>query len=207
MRINPISAQAAFLNYPCQPEKISSSPGKIDVVTLSEEGKMMQAQVSENNSSLIGTLENFMDGAGKDGVITLDEIQAFGQKNLQIAENILTNTLEQLNISSDSKISIHTDKEGLIRVNSDLSTSDNDRLEAALNKHPDFQQAFTKASSNQSLVNAAEKHMEFAQAYAQDPKSAVAQYNIGSSSSGEYVLQYALGQTALVFQNSVFQVG
>ena len=207
MRISPIKAQAPFLNYTAQAEKFSPSSGKKDVVTLSDEGKKMQAQTSANTSSLINSLDDFMDGAGKDGVITLDEIRVFGKKHFKQAQDILAKTLEQLNIPSDRSMTISTDKDGLVKVDSDLSVQDNNRLEAALNKHPDFQQAFTKASSSQTLLDAAEKHLEFAEAYAKNAQAAVSQYGTGSSSSGEYVLEYAQEQTNLVFQNKFSLMG
>ncbi len=195
------------MTYTAQAEKISPSPGKKDVVTLSDEGKKMQAQASTNTSSLIISLDDFMDGAGKDGVITLDEIRVFGEKYFKQAEDILAKTLEQLNIPSDHSMTISTDEEGVVKVDSDLSAQDNDRLEAALNEHPDFQQAFTKASSSQTLLDEAEKYMEFAEAYAKNPKAALAQYDIGSSSSGEYVFEYAQGQAKLIFQNNFSLMG
>ena len=215
MSIRPISAPNPFSIYTSQVgktsqvEKNSSSSGKIDVVTLSDEGKKMQAQNSINTSSIIDSFDDFMDGAGKDGVITLDEIRAFGEKNLKEAEDILAKTLEQLSIPSGHSITISTDREGKVVVDSDLSAHDNDRLETALNEHPDFQQTFARASTSQSFLDAAEKYEEFAQAYAQNPKAAVAQYGIGSSSlsSGEYVLQYAQGQTSLVLQDSFSLMG
>ncbi|WP_022668190.1 hypothetical protein [Desulfospira joergensenii] len=209
MKISSISAPAPFLSYAAtsQTEKDSTLPGKNDVVTLSDEGKKMQAQASANSSSLMSTLDNFMDGAGKDGVITLDEIRAFGEKYLKLSGDILAETLEQLGIPADQSMTIHTDEEGRVRVESDLPARDNEKLEAALNRHPEFQQAFTKASSSQSLLDAAEKHLEFAQAYAQDPKAAVARYGIGSPLSGDYVLEYAQGQTSLVLQNSFSLTG
>ncbi len=202
MRISPITAQNSFLTYNAQAEKISTSSGKKDVVTLSDGGKKMQAQASTNTPSLMSSLDEFMDGAGKDGAITLDEIQAFGEKYFKQAEEILAKTLEQLGIPSDSNMTISIDEKGRVKVDSNLSAQDNDRLEAALNEHPDFQQAFIKASSSQTLLDEAEKYMEFAEAYAKDPKAAVAQYGIGSSSSGEYVFEYAQGQAKLIFQNN-----
>ena len=207
MRISSISAQTPFLTYTAQAEKISPSPQKNDVVTISDEGKKIQAQDTKTPPSLIGALDDFMDGAGKDGVITLDEIRAYGEKYSKIAEDILTETLKQLSIPSDHSITISTDEKGVVKVDTDLSAQDNDRLEAALNEHPDFQQAFTKASSSQTLIDAAEKYIEFAEAYARDPKEAVAQYGIGSSSSGEHVLQYAQGRASLVFQDSFSLMG
>ena len=207
MRITTITPQPPFLTYTAQAEKISPSLGKKDIVTLSDEGKKMQEQASKNTPSLIGTLDNFMDGAGKDGVITLDEIQAFGKKYFKQAEDILVKTLEELNIPSDGSITIRTDQEGKVKVDSDLSARDNARLEAALNEHPDFQQAFIKASSSQSLVDAAEMHLAFAEAYAKDPRAAVARYGIGSSSPGEYVLEYKQEQADLIFQNRFSLIG
>lgn len=203
MRISPISVQNPFGAYTAQAEKTATSPEKNDVVTLSDEGKKMQAKASENTSSLISTLDNFMDGAGKDGVITLDEIRNYGEKNLTTAEGILAETLEQLGIPSDSNITIKTDENGTVKVDSDLLAQENEKLEAALNEHADFQQAYTKASSSQTFIDAAEKHMEFAQAYAKNPKAAVAQFGISSSSSGGFVLQYAQKQASLLFQDTL----
>ena len=200
MRISPVSVQPSYFNYTYQAEKISSSPGKNDVVTLSDEGKKMAALGSANSSLLIDTEINFMDGAGKDGVITLDEIRAFSEKKFNAAKDILAETLSQLGIPSGSSITIGTDEEGVFRVDSDLSAQDNDRLETALNEHSDFQQAFMKSSSSFSLLDAGEKHTEFSQAYAQDPMAAVARYGIGNPSSGEYVIQYAQGQTIQVLK-------
>ncbi len=207
MRISPITAQNSFLTYNAQAEKISPSSGKKDAVTLSDEGKKMQAQTSTNTSSLINSLDDFMDGAGKDGVITLDEIRVFGEKYFKQAEDILAKTLEQLNIPSDRSMTISTDEEGMVKVDSDLSAQDNDRLEAALNEHPDFQQAYIEASSSQPLLDEAEKYMEFAGAYAKDPKAAVAQYGIGSSSSGQYVFDCGQGQAELIFQDNFSLMG
>ena len=198
MRFSPVSTQILFSAYRSPAEKNSRLPGKNDVVTISEEGKRRQAQDAANRSSIIGSLDDFMDGAGKDGVITLDEIQTFGEGNLEKAEEILAETLEQLGLSYDSSLSVRTDEQGEVRVTSDLSAQDNDRLASALNEHPDFQQALTKAGSSQALMDAAKKHMEFSRAYAQDPGAAVARYGIGLSSSGEVVLEYALGQASLV---------
>jgi len=198
---------STFSNYTAQAEKNSPSSGKNDVVTLSDEGKKMQAKASANSSYLLSSRDNFMDGAGKDGVITLDEIRAYGKKYFKQAENILAETLKELNIPPDISMTISTDEKGVVKVESDLSTQDNDRLETALNEHPDFQQAYTKASSSQTLVDAAEKHLEFAKAYAKDPKAAVAQYGIGNSSLEGYVLTYAQGQARLVAQNRFSLMG
>lgn len=203
MRISPVTTQTAYPTYTFQAEKTPHSPGKKDVVTLSDEGKRLQAQNSATNSSLLGKLSNFMDGAGKDGVITLDEIRAFGEKYLNKAKDILAETLYKLGISSDHNITIRTDIEGVVRIESDLSVQDNDRLETALNEHPDFQQAFVKASSSQNMIDAAEKYLDFAKAYAQNPEAAIAHYGIGNSSSGpsgDYVLQYTQGLTNLFFK-------
>lgn len=198
MQISPVSAHNPYLTYTAQAEKTAPLPGKTDMVTLSDEGKKMQANASEDPSSLISALDDFMDGAGNDGAITLNEIRAFGEKYLKETEEILAETLGELGISSDSDITIRTDENGVVRVDSNLSPKENERLETALNEHPDFQQAYTKASSSKTLVDAAEKYLEFAKAYAKDPKAAIAQFGIGNSSSGEYLLQYAQNQANLV---------
>lgn len=143
-------------------------------------------------------LDDFMDGAGKDGVITVDEIRAFSEKYSKITEDILDETLKTLGVSVNHSLTIQTDEKGMVKVNSDLSAEDNDRLEAALNQHPDFQQAYKKASSNKALLNAVDQYLEFAQAYAKDPKAAVARYKIGDSQANAYVLQYAQGQASWV---------
>ncbi len=139
----------------------------------------------------MSSLDEFMDGAGKDGAITLDEIRGFGEKYFNRAEEILAETLEQLGIPSDSNMTISIDEDGMVMVDSNLLAQDNDRLEAALNEHPDFQQAFIKAKSSQTALDEADKYLEFAEAYTKDHKAAVARYGIGSSFSGGYVLEYA----------------
>ena len=176
-------------------EKSSTLPANTDRVEISPEAKTMSD--TGGNQSLSKMLDTFMDGAGEDGVITLEEIRAYGDEYRKKAEQVLNETLKELGISSDQKISIQTDAEGKVRVSGDLPESSLEKLEQALNDHPDFQQHYTKAASSASLVQAAEQYIEFAEAYDKDPQAAVARYSAEVTAS-DFLLEYFNGETRMV---------
>lgn len=172
-----------------------------DMVNISDEGKFLQAQTSAQKGSKndLMSLDNFMDGAGRDGVITLDEIKTFYQKNLKKSEAILKDTLQSLGLPANASITMQSDSEGKIVVSSDMSAADNEKLEQALNKNHEFKSAFSAAASNRSFIEAIEEHLEFAKAYAKDPKAAVARYGIGNKSKEyDFLFQYTEGVAGFV---------
>ena len=114
---------------------------------------------SENESAISGAIDGFMDGAASDGMLSLDEILAFAEKNQDKADQVLAQTFARLGISPETEVNITTDTNGYVRVTSpDLSSSRVKMLEQALNDHPDFQQYHTKAASFFLLYFAAEQH-------------------------------------------------
>lgn len=157
-----------------------------DRVEISAQGKRMAE--STGNTDLSKMLDSFMDGAGKDGFITLDEILAFGEKYREKANQVLAETCKALGIPSDTKITVSSDDKGNIKVNADLPESRIKELEQALNNHPDFQQHYAKAASAFSLYKAGQQHLEFAAAYEKNPKAAVAGFS--GKNSSDFILEY-----------------
>ncbi len=206
MNINPFGSNSPIYSRQATQAKSSLSPAKFslprpgsDKITISPEDKLNN--VTTGNLSLSQITDGFMDGAGKDGVITVEEILAFGEKYREKADQVLDETLKELGIPSNTKISISTDAEGKVRVSADLPESNRNELEQALNDRPDFQQHYTKSSSSYSLYKAAEKHMEFTKLYENNPKAAVALFGVGSPPP-DFIMEYLNGDTQMVEMKS-----
>ncbi len=183
---------------PSTANKSSLGSPNQDKVSLSQEGKKLQ----ENSAlSIASLMENFMDGAGKDGKITLDEMKACAEKKYKVADGAFQQVLSDLGITDSASIKVNIDKKGQINVTSNLSKQDNDRLQTALNDSQTFSQAFRAAVSTKETIAATERHLEFATAYAQNPKTAVARYGIGSKSpAGQAFFRYSEGASSLEYE-------
>lgn len=192
-----------------QGEKIAASQGsrpsaavsgvQQDRVTLSEQGQALQRQ-SAASEPLLSSLDDFMDGAGRDGVITGDEIRAYAQKYSKETDRIFRETLDSLGITDRSNISVDTDHGGNIRVRSDLSEVDNQRLEKALNEHPEFQQTFVRAANGNMMAQIADSWDGYETAYQQDPRAAVARY--AELGKGSYYFEFSRGASGFQYLKS-----
>lgn len=202
MNINPLSTNSPFYSLGGIQAKSSHSQAKFSLPgtepeTPEDSTEAVSMNEAAGGAGLSSLMDGFMDGAGEDGVITLEEISAFGEKYREKADQVLDETLNALGIPANTKINIRTDEQGRVRVEADLPESTREKLEQALNDHPDFQQHFTKASSSYSMVKAAERHLEFAKAYERNPQAAVALFGLGSPPP-DFIMEYFNGDTRMV---------
>ncbi len=153
-------------------------------------------KTSGKHFSIDGLINKFMDGIGKDEVITVDEIFAYSEKYQKKAEKILYDNLGQLEISSATKITIDTEPEGNIKISADLPENILQDLEQTLNNHADFQQCYVKATSSFTLAKGAESQSDFARAYEKNPKYAIARFGIEYES--DFVMEFSNGKTKMV---------
>nr|WP_319394880.1 hypothetical protein [uncultured Desulfobacter sp.] len=189
-----LGTQAAKISVDKE-ESTDTQATNMDTVEISSQAQSMVENAG--TSDLSQAMSNFMDGAGNDGVITLDEILAYGKKYQEKAEDILDETLDALGLSSNEKITISSDAEGSIVVSSNLSGPDNEKLEQALNDHPDFQQDYAKAASAFSLYDAEIKQSEFAKAYENNPNAVASLYGLGNNPV-DFALEYLNGESRMV---------
>ena len=206
MKINPVATAMPHYTRDFQQSAIPRPSLKGDRVTLSDEGKNLQAQTSSETNLLADLGSRFMGGAGADGVITVGEIEAFAQSNVEESDRSFSQIMNQLGIPENTRIEVTTDTEGTIKVSSDLSDADNERLEKALNASEEFGPAFRAASASKGLLRAIERHEAFSEAYAGDPEAAVARYGIGSKQNGHYIFTYRNGESDMVYQE-LFSLG
>ncbi len=198
MNINALrSMQSVYSTPVAQVKRAKSSTvqARSDTVTISAEAQKMSQSSGKLNLNEI--MNNFMDGAGKDGGISLEEMLEYGKKYQKKAEQVLDETLKELGIPSNQKITISTDHEGHIKVSADLPEGKVKKLEQALNDHPDFQQHYAKAAMGYEGYTAGMRHVEFARLYDKDPKAAVARFDL-SNKSINFVLEYLSGESKMV---------
>ena len=135
----------------------------------------------------------FMDGAGEDGVITLDEIRAFRDKNMEQARNIISDTLNDLNIKNYGKLHIDVDNNGSVIVTGSTEENNN-AIAEALRIDDQFVNIWNACSADSSLIAAAEAAMPFHDAYRADPKAAVAEYGWLIGKDWDFDMYYENGQ-------------
>ncbi len=168
MNINGISSQFNSKVYRTSINNTSS---------VNMAGTSVGDSVSISSKALItGLLSNFMDGAGADGVITLDEIKAFRDKEIGITQSQLQDTLIKLKIKPSGRLKIDIDSSNEVIV-SGGSNEENSAIAAALQKDNEFINAWHAASGTSSMLAAAKASIPFQNAYRSDSKSAVAQYS------------------------------
>jgi hypothetical protein len=119
---------------------------------------------------------NFMDGAAGDEVITLDEITAFRDKMIELAQNILRDTLNDLNIKSSERLKIDINPYNNEFIVTSATDEKNEAMAAVLQENDQFRNAYCAASGASTLLAAAEAAIPFRNAYNSDPKAAVAKY-------------------------------
>ena len=201
MRINPVNTVFTAYQPSYTPAKTAGSGGQFDTVSLSDQGKRLQQESAAGGKLGIDNLmDSFMGGAGKDGMISLDEMEAFFQENAGKTDALLRETLQSLGISEHTDITIEKDREGRIRVSSDLPDEQNQKLEQALNEDKDFNQAFSAATATKGVLRAAENHSAFAEAYRNDPVGAVEKYWPSMMETGDYILRFSNGSSGFEFK-------
>lgn len=163
--------------------EITTNKNNTDRVSISGEA------VKANLLSLSG----FMDGAGDDGVITLEEIRAFRDKNMNQAQSIIRDTLNDLNIKSNENLQIDINKYGSVMVTGSTDENNN-AIAEALQENDQFQNTFNACSGASSLLAAAEAAIPFHEAYKDDPKAAVSEYSWLIGKEWDFDMSYENGQ-------------
>lgn len=125
----------------------------------------------------VNLLTSFMDGAGNDGVITLDEMRAFRDKKIGLVQSILGDTLNDLNIQSYGRLQIDIDHKNNTAIVSGDTDENNSAIAEALQENDQFRTAWNTASGTSTVIAAVEASKPFRDAYSSDPKAAVAQYS------------------------------
>ena len=138
---------------------------------------LSSGNVSVGQGSFKAMLGSFLDGAGKEGTITMDEMRSFRDSNLQNAGSILSNTLARLGISRDTSLDISLASDNSVAVSGKLSASDRANLQNALSANADFVQSYNAASGVSSTIAAGEVSAKFTAMYAQNAQAAVAKYS------------------------------
>jgi len=168
-----INALGSYVNFPVNqitPFKTAST----DTTTCNSNGD----NVSISSEAIrLNQLTSFMDGAGSDGVITLDEMRAFRDKKIELAQSILRDTLKDLNIESSGRLQIDIDpynNEIIVTGNTDEK---NNAIAAALQENNQFRNAYCATSGTSTLLAAAEASIPFQKAYSSNPEAAVAKYS------------------------------
>ena len=195
MNISPLGNNSLLYSNQTNPAKESFSAKKFslpktesnDTETFSNPG-LMNGTIKNTGNLLRDSLCSFMDGAAEDGAITVDEIFTYAEKYYKKADQVLDETVNQLRIPPDVKITIDTNGEGGIKVSADLPEDTLKKLEQRLNEHPDFQQHYAKASSSYSFGKAAETQSEFTKAYEQNPLAAVGMF--GLEYKPDFIMEY-----------------
>lgn len=164
----------------------SSAPARpADSVSLSKGALLRAAQ------------EKFLDGAAKDGVITLDELRAFRDKKLLEAGANLNTALGRLGISRNATLDISVNADNSVTVGGDLGAADREKLQQALSADKDFLQAYRAASGTASVIDAAEASADFTGMYAENAKEAVAKYSWLFGKKWDHALTLRNGAVAL----------
>jgi hypothetical protein len=141
--------------------------------------------------------ESFLGGAGKDGVITMEELQSFREAKLQEADTILTKTLASLDISRDTSFDISLASDNSVTVSGNLGVADRDKLQNALSADADFVQSYNAASGVSSVIAAAEASENFTEMYAENAKEAVARYSWLFGKTWDQELTFRNGVTGM----------
>lgn len=163
----------------------NAAPTVGDAVEISGAGK------------LLGRLQSlFMDGAGEDGVITLQEMQAFRDKNVNIAQDILRETTSALGLDPDATFTITRDGYGRFSVQGDVDSAEAQALGDALTANDAFQQAYAAADSTSTILAAADAHIGFAAEYAKNPQLAVSRYSWLFGADWAFGLTYDQGDVS-----------
>lgn len=182
MQISPLFPESKTAGSASNYRSAASRQTEDDFTTaLEDAGEAPVAESTEKKPLHVegdsGLMSSFLDGAGADGVITMEELVAFRDKHAGIAKDILNGYVAKLGIPASSKFSVTTDGEGKARVSGDLSTEDRQRLEDALNSNSTFINSYQAMASTATTIEACKWHQKFAEAYAQNQKQAVSRFS------------------------------
>ena len=136
---------------------------------------------------------SFMDGAGEDGVITMEEIKAFRDKQIKQVETILQDTLKDLGINSSDPLEIDIDPFNNIIITGGKDT-ENKALAAALQDNSEFINAYNGAGGASTLLSAAAAGESFRNAYSDNPTAAVARYGWLFDKEWDFNISYENGK-------------
>ena len=149
MSINPIGS---YVNSPVN-RITSAKTASTDTTTSNTNGDTVSIS---SGAARMDLLTNFMDGAGSDGVITLDEMRAFSDKEIELVQNKLRDILKDLNIESSGRLQIDIDPYNNKVMVTGSTDENNNAIAAALQKDDQFRNAWNAASGTSTLVAAAE---------------------------------------------------
>lgn len=190
MKVTPIST---LIMYPdqfrlqgIQTGKEFRPMGKNDTVSISDEGRNMQAQASDCYADPSCMPGLFGAEASKDGVITYEEQKAFAKENMEKAAELLMDTLKSLGISGDQSVLLKENSEGKIEITSDLPSGGHEELEQAINANQELVTAFKAGSFANAMIK-----------INNDPGSAHGRFGVGQIASiHEFLMSMEKGTAA-----------
>lgn len=141
-------------------------------------------------------LDKLFGNAGKDGKITLDEIQKLTDSDLADVKTMFSELAGILGIDPQSEISLYKDSAGKIKVKG--SINDKSVLEEYLNSNDEFFQKFSRLSTNSSMLSAAKEAQNFQAAYAKNPAKAVAQFKYLFNNNQKWDFMLKISNTQFV---------
>ncbi len=157
MKVLPCSIQGMYPNrfrthQDIQTGKKIPQTGKNDTVSISDEARAMQAKVPDlyANPSCMPSI--FGREAGKDGIITDEEIKKFAKENMKKAEILLMDTLKSLGILGNQFVSLQQNTGGKIEITSHLPRNAHEKLEQSINENQEFVTAFKAGSLAQAMM-------------------------------------------------------
>ncbi|WP_320043706.1 hypothetical protein [uncultured Desulfobacter sp.] len=190
MKVIPGSTQVMYPNQ-FRPQEIQTgkefrSMGKNDTVSISDQGRNMQAQASDCYADPSCMPGLFGAKASKDGVITYEEQKAFAKENMEKAAGLLMDTLKALGISGDQSVLLQKNSEGKIEITSDLPSDVHEKLEQSINENQEFVTAFKAGSFANAMIK-----------INNDPGSAQGRFGVGQIATiHEFLISMEKGTAA-----------
>lgn len=182
----PITYPDRFKTQDIQTGEDLQSMGKNDTVSISDEGRNMQAQASDCYADPSCMPGLFGAEASKDGVITYEEKKAFAKENMEKAAELLMDTLKSLGISGDQSVWLQENSEGGIEITSDLPSEVHEELEQAINENQEFVTAFKAGSFANAMIK-----------INNDPGSAEGRFGVGQiATTHEFLISMEKGTAA-----------
>lgn len=146
-----------------------------------------------DSARLLGRLSTFLDGAGEDGVITMEELRTFRDTKLGQVQDMLRDTMAELGIDQRAKFTVERDGWGRFSVQGRMAEKDKQALATALTANDTFQNAYAAADSTATILAAGEASLPFQEAYAADPQQAVRQFAWLFTASWNFSLSFENG--------------
>ena len=152
-----VNAIGGYVDFPVN-QITSVKTASADTTTRHTDGDSVSIS---SGAVMANLLTNFMDGAGKDGVISLDEIRAFCDKEIALTQNILRDTLKDLNLESVGRLQVDMDPHTNKVLVTGGTEEQNNAIATALQENDLFRNAWNAASGSSTLVAAAEASIPF----------------------------------------------